>query len=107
MKAIPYFACLVFWAVVIFLISGCSVFMEPVPESVYNWQKTHEARPSTEHIIPQQAVQAYCSQTGRFVMACSYWDHEQCWIFASSKGLMDMMSAHETKHCQGWSHQVI
>jgi hypothetical protein len=88
-------------------LGGCSVFMEPLPESTYNWQKTGQPLPMTEHIIPQSAVQAYCSQTSRFVMACAYRDHEHCWVFASSKGLMDMMREHETRHCKGWSHQVI
>lgn len=89
------------------LLTGCSVFMEPLPESIYNWQLTGQPLPMTEHIIPQSAVQAYCHTTGAFVMACAYRDHEHCWVFASSQRLMDMMREHETKHCEGWTHQII
>ena len=91
----------------VILLSGCSVFMEPLPESTYNWQLTDKPLPMTEHIIPQSAVQAYCHTTGAFVMACAYRDAEHCWVFASSQGLMDMMREHETRHCDGWTHQVI
>lgn len=89
------------------LLGGCSVFMEPLPESTYNWQLTGQPLSMTEHIIPQSAVQQYCHETKAFVMACVYRDHEHCWVFASSQKLMDMMREHETKHCNGWAHQVI
>ena len=88
-------------------LGGCAALMVPVSEDVYHWQKTRPALPYTEHVIPQQAVQAYCSHTSRFVMACAWWDGEQCWIFAGSQQRMDMMRLHEAKHCEGWDHQVI
>lgn len=88
-------------------LQGCAVLMAPVPDDAYTWQKTGPELPASEHIIPQQAVQAYCNTTSRFVMACAYRDHERCYIFASSKGLMDMMRKHEARHCEGWDHQII
>lgn len=116
-------------AVASLALNGCAALMVPVSEDVYHWQKTREALPYTEHVIPQDAVQAYCgysypqadsagdsseaekpksahARVG-FATACAYWDGQQCWIFASTTRLMDMNREHEVKHCQGWDHQVI
>jgi len=88
-------------------LGGCAALMVPVSEDVYTWQKTRSALPYSVHIIPQQAVQAYCSHTRRFLIACAYWDGQQCWIFASTPRFMDMKREHEVKHCEGWDHQII
>jgi hypothetical protein len=93
--------------IIALMLTGCSVFMEPLPESTYNWQQIGQPLPMTEHIIPQSAVQQYCNTTKAFVMACAYRDGEQCFVFASSRGLMDRMREHEARHCAGWDHQLI
>lgn len=89
------------------LLSGCSIFMQPLPDSTYTWFKEREPLPYTTHIVPQQVVQAYCAHSPTFAGACTYWDAEQCWIFASSERFMAMMLLHEQKHCEGWNHQVL
>lgn len=88
-------------------LQGCSVFMQPLPDSTYTWFKEREPLPYTTHIVPQAAVQAYCQHSPTFAGACTYWDHEQCWIFASSQRFMDMLYEHEKRHCEGWNHQVL
>lgn len=108
---------------------GCAALIQPYPEEVYRWYQTRDPLPYTEHLVPQDAVQAYCayeypqgdssgdggeaatakSTHGRvgLVAACSYWDTEHCWIFASTPRLMDLMREHEVNHCLGRDHQVI
>jgi len=91
----------------VLLLSGCAAFLEPVPIDAYTWEKTREAVPSSEHIVPQSAVQAYCGHLSAYVMACSYYDSEHCWIFASSRLAMEKMREHEQRHCAGWDHNTI
>lgn len=88
-------------------LGGCAALIVPVPDSAYKWEKVWEPLPMTEHIVPQAAVQAYCAHSNRYVVACAYRDHEHCWVFASSMRMLDLMREHETKHCDGWNHQVI
>jgi hypothetical protein len=88
-------------------LNGCAALMSPLPEDTYTWHKTGDELPMVEQVVPQQAVQAYCSQTSRFVMACSVRTESECFVFASSKSLMEMMRPHETRHCDGWDHQLI
>lgn len=94
-------------ALMAMVLSGCAVFIEPVPEHVYQWEKVGPALPASEHLIPQQAVQEYCNTTDFYVMACAYRDHEHCWIFSSSTHHMQMMRSHEQRHCDGYDHQVL
>lgn len=94
---LKYFAVLV--------LTGCAGL--PIHDDFYDWYKERDPLPYTTHIIPQAAVQAYCSHTKRFAMACTYWDREQCWIFASTEHYMAMTLLHEKRHCDGWNHQVL
>ena len=103
MKPVPYLICTVFWCLVALSLSGCAI---KFPESMYDWKQTHEALPHTWHIVPQEAVQAYCSHASGYIMACAYWipgDH--CWIFTASQRNLDAAREHEEKHCAGWNHQ--
>lgn len=86
--------------------TGCALMMEPLPDDAYMWEKTRQAVPYTAHVVPQAAVQAYCSHESAYVMACAYYDSDQCWIFASSKRAMSKMLNHEIRHCEGWDHKL-
>lgn len=86
--------------------TGCALLMEPLPDDAYTWEKTRQAVPYTIHVVPQTAVQAYCSHESAYVMACAYYDSEHCWIFSSSDTAMRKMIAHEVKHCDGWDHKL-
>jgi hypothetical protein len=75
------------------------------PDSTYTWYKEREPLPFTWHIVPQEAVQAYCSEYKGYAMACAYWvEGDHCWIFTASERNMRLTKAHEEKHCAGWSH---
>jgi len=88
-------------------LQGCSTVLIVNPDHVYNWKKTRGALPYTTHIVPQLAVEAYCSQAKTMAYGCAIWDHEQCWIMASSEWNLKMTLHHEIKHCEGWEHQII
>lgn len=91
----------------VFTIQGCSTVLIVNPDHVYEWKKTRNSLPYTTHIIPQDAVEAYCSKSKSKAYGCAVWDYEQCWIFSSSECNMKMTLPHEIKHCSGWDHQVI
>jgi len=87
---------------VVLALSGCAI---PFPDSMYDWKRTHEPLPHTWHIVPQEAVQAYCAHSNSYVMSCAYWvtgDH--CWIFTASQHNMEATRKHEERHCAGWNH---
>lgn len=93
----------------VLMLTGCSVFMEPLPESVYNWYHTGEKPVPMEIIKVSQAdVQALCCNSGGFVMACAYRIPEQnyCKVF-TALDLPQQTIDHEKKHCDGWNHQVL
>lgn len=89
-------------AILALALTGCAI---PFPESSYTWRKTHNALPHTWHIVPQSAVQAYCSHHQGYAMACAYWiEGDHCWIFTASQRNMIAVKEHEEKHCSGWNH---
>lgn len=94
-------------AIAMLALSGCSTVLIPYPDSIYKWKKVREPLPYTMHIIPQQAVDSYCSSAKSKAYACAVWDHEECWIFASSEWNMMINKEHEIEHCLGKDHQNV
>jgi hypothetical protein len=87
-------------AIMAVLLAGCAT-----PDFMYKWERTHEPLPFTWHIVPQEAVQAYCSDYNGYAMACAYWiENDHCWIFTASEWNMRVSKAHEERHCAGWNH---
>lgn len=87
---------------VVLALTGCAI---PFHESNFDWKKEYEPLPHTWHIVPQEAVQAYCSHYSGYIMSCAYrlpGDH--CWIFTASQHNLRMTREHEEKHCAGWTH---
>lgn len=93
----------------VFLSSGCSVFIKPLPDSAYRWYHSgQEPMEMQIHLVSQSDVQALCCNTQGFVMACAWRDYEkkECKVFTSFKNLPEETLLHEQRHCDGWEHQV-